>query len=641
MRERYYVFCAGLVLLLGWVALAGRDVSWDLINHHAYLPFSLFSGRFQYDLFGSGTQAYQNPLGYVPLYGLLTLPVPSWVVGVVMTGMHALVLFPLHKLATQIWGEHPKAQSYRILAISLAGATPIFLYLVGTSSIDPIASALILFSLAILISADASKRMRLLAGGALGFAVAIKPTNGVFAVLLVLLSVWRISLKQLSWRNFLPFFFGFAGSAAVFWGPWAWWLWSRFGNPVFPLFNQIFKSPYAPEQALVATRFMPETWADWIWRPFDMAQFVGGTNVEGLVPDIRPAALVILLLVLCMTGLARGAVGRMPHFHPLECLRRTDFQLLAFTLTSYVLVMATSGNSRYGIAGLMLVGLLAVRCVDILAKPTIARMLLGALLLVNCLYYGVGGDRRLNAENWSDDSYLPFEVPAPLKDQAALHLSIGTQTAAALALEFHPEGRMVNLVGQMSMPNSGPLANDLKSLMTEWQGKTRLLFASAHLLSGDNDEVVEGRARLDHLISRFGIRVNYKDCQVIRLKRMLDHNVVYRSWASCAVIAAPRPSSTVFEETARRAFERIQAQCPKVFSPVPLAMDSDGESAQVMYLNSEVVVTILRGNGVSLSHHRSMNREWLGSPEDVAEGLGRDACEAWRRLERQQRGLRP
>ncbi|MBH9578385.1 hypothetical protein [Inhella proteolytica] len=641
MRERSFVFFAGFGLLLAWVGIAGRDISWDLINHHAYLPFSLLSGRFALDLFGAGPQSYQNPLGYIPLYGLLKLPVPDWVVGVALTALHALVLLPLHSIAVSIWGPEAQERPFRLLALGLAFATPAFLYLAGTSSIDPIATVLILVALAGLMRTSASASKMGLVGISLGLAIAIKPTNGVFAVALLVLSVWRCCSGLLLWRQALAYWGGVVIAVFLSWGPWALWLWQRFGNPVFPLFNQLFHSPYAPEQTLVAMRFLPQSWVDWLARPIEMARFAGYTNIEGVVPDLRPAVLLILLVAL-LGGFAlsftrrHSASADMPA--RLDWLRRTDAQLLAFILISYVLVMASSGNSRYGIAGLMLVGMLLVRCAQSLAEPITVRIFLGALLLIHCLYYGVSGDRRLNGEPWKSERYLQFEVPAPLQEKPYLHLSVGALSLSAVALQFHPEGRLVNLIGQMSLPTRGPLAQKLGDLMLQWRGRTRLLFNGVHLMDDTNAEVGPLRERMDHSIARYGIRIDYKDCLVVRLKRFTDERVEYRQWASCAVESAPVSAPTPFDDLALRAFRRIEAQCPRVFRPVPFEMESDGETARIMYLNSDAVVTVINGNGVALSHHRSLQKEWLGSPEAVADGNGIDACDAWSRMELQQAG---
>jgi hypothetical protein len=40
-------------------------------------------------------------------------------------------------------------------------------------------------------------------------------------------------------------------------GWWAWRMWTAFGNPVFPLFNDLFQSPFAPLASLHDPNFLP------------------------------------------------------------------------------------------------------------------------------------------------------------------------------------------------------------------------------------------------------------------------------------------------------------------------------------------------------------------------------------------------
>src|SRR5260370_20383586 len=47
-------------------------------------------------------------------------------------------------------------------------------------------------------------------------------------------------------------------------GAWAWTLWQELGNPVFPFYNTIFRSPEAPLEAMADGRFMPHN----LWEAF-------------------------------------------------------------------------------------------------------------------------------------------------------------------------------------------------------------------------------------------------------------------------------------------------------------------------------------------------------------------------------------
>src|SRR5690606_24069636 len=69
----------GLALCLLWTWWAGKDLNWDLINYHYYLPFELLRGRIHTDFFPAGAQSYLNPLPYIPLYLMDRAGFPSLV----------------------------------------------------------------------------------------------------------------------------------------------------------------------------------------------------------------------------------------------------------------------------------------------------------------------------------------------------------------------------------------------------------------------------------------------------------------------------------------------------------------------------------------------------------------------------------
>ena len=88
MAQERRATCAATIFFTGaWALWAGKDVSWDVFNHQLYLPCSLVSGRYASDLFAAGPQSYQNPLGYLPFFGLAMSGLPSWLFDVCSSGV--------------------------------------------------------------------------------------------------------------------------------------------------------------------------------------------------------------------------------------------------------------------------------------------------------------------------------------------------------------------------------------------------------------------------------------------------------------------------------------------------------------------------------------------------------------------------
>src|SRR5204863_4472418 len=64
----WLVFGLPAMLCAAWAVHAGKDVNWDQLNYHYYLPFELVAGRLTQDFFAASAQSYLNPVGYLPFY---------------------------------------------------------------------------------------------------------------------------------------------------------------------------------------------------------------------------------------------------------------------------------------------------------------------------------------------------------------------------------------------------------------------------------------------------------------------------------------------------------------------------------------------------------------------------------------------
>lgn len=190
-----------LILLasLIWTLWAGKDMGWDLYNHHLYLPFSLLSGRYEVDLYAAGPQSYQNPLGYLPFYLMSVVANwPAWLVGVMLALIHSIAVIVVYLLASRLWSGDAHRELWAVMAAAMAWISPAFLVVAGTSSTDPLMAVLVL--LALLIVAGAEDRLEhgaaFKAGLLLGCAFALKQSNAVFALSVGAVVVWRALMGQ-------------------------------------------------------------------------------------------------------------------------------------------------------------------------------------------------------------------------------------------------------------------------------------------------------------------------------------------------------------------------------------------------------------------------------------------------------------
>lgn len=631
-KEFWWCALAFAAASVAWTLHAGQDVGWDLVNHQLYMPFSLLADRLHQDFFAAGTQSYLNPIGYLPFYLLAQTPLPGWLVGSTLAaGYGALVAWGLHRITVTVLGDAARDRFWRIGAIALALLTPIYLYAIGSSSNDPLAAGLVLLALSVALQAEARPRLAFLGGVALGLSLAVKLTSLVFALPVLALVLARLAGRQWAWRTALVFGIGTVVAFALTAGHWSWQLWQRFGNPFFPLFNDLFQSPYAPTGTIVALRFLPRDGLEWLTRLWDLSTVKAFVAVEAVMPDARP-------LLAAGAVLALGVAATWKRSPTIWLQRptwlRPDVQLALLLLLCYGLWMATSGNARYAIAGFMLAPVLLVRAAQRFLRRDWATLLIALLAIVQTSVFIADGDPRPQSRPWSQDSYLPVRLPPHLADQPFLHLSLGAQTGAALAPLLHPDSAFVNLTGQLVLPTTGPLGDELARMLNRWKGRTRVLFAP-RVLPGNPALAKAVEAESWALTHKVGLGFELERCEQIRIfPDRSKSGIGSLTLLSCPTFEQRRvdPSLDADLAQAERVFDAIETRCPRAFGPRPFASQYGPEVVWRRYMNSDVMVEVSKREGVWVSYFRSRAPVILGTIDEVIANQGRDACAAWKQL---------
>lgn len=636
-RELRIVVLTAWGLLSGWTWLAGKDVSWDLINHHLYLPFAWWTGRHAADLYAAGPQSYQVPLGYLPLHALVEARLPDWGVGLALATLHALAAWPLWHLARALW-PGPDQFRWRALAVAMGLVTPVFLVYAGTSSMDPLTCVLVLAALAWVWGDRPQAGPAMLAGVAFGAAVGLKPTNLVLVPALLAVLLLRTAAGLARPRAMLAGAAAAVGTSVALIGPWSWWLWSTYGNPALPFLNDRFASPFAPSGPMIDLRFKADSATALLTRPFEWLAPQAYLHTEAVAPDLRPAA-----LLLCAAALAAAACRsrwRRPwprfEWRPWAAARPG---MGLFVVLSYIPWLFGSGNSRYLMPVFMLAGPLLLAAASALAAQRTALAACALLLVTQVALHLAEASRRIFPQRWDGGPYLSIDVPERLRHNPFLHLSISTPSLAGIAPRLHRDGAFVNLIGPMSLPADGALGEALQQRLRHWQGRTRLLV----LLRGSDPRHADAgheRTRMDRAVQRFGLAFDWQDCEAVSisaygLPRPDKPPPEPVRALSCAAVTGVAADPAVAAERARvdAAFRAAEGQCPLVLGPRPLATDREGDGWQRRYLNSNARLSASLHNGVSLTHFRSHALAWLGPVDEVAAGRGKPACQAWKELD--------
>jgi hypothetical protein len=548
-----------------WTVVAGKDVNWDLLNYHYYLPYELLGGRLAQDFFAASAQSYLNPVGFLPFYLMVSANWHSIAVSVVLAVLHGLSLSLLFLISNRLFAHLPEGERliFAWLGTGLGAATWVFWPTVGSSFLDPLLVPLMLAGLLLVLDARAPGRSAL-AGALFGAAAALKYSNALYVLAALPLAVAVPAAGTgAKLRAGAAFIAGATLAVGALAGPWMALLVREFGNPVFPLMNAWFKSPYAPAVNLVNARFLPGGWGDALSLPFRMVALDRHLYSETFAPDVRVAALVLLGAALPIARIRRA-------LRPDRALTDTDWRLLAFLATGWVLWVASSANARYGMVLLLLAGAVLVRLAERLLPLRAARILTALLLLVQVAISIVAAPTRwYNAEPWSA-RWLPYEVPERAREPA-LYLSVEVLPMAVVAPFLNPASSFVNFRGQHSLPSDDAR---LAALIERHRGHIRALGRRLELLDGA--PLPAAVKAYDESLRQLGYRLDPHDCFTLAwrpeedtLARVANRFAVTLpapeplSVVSCGLRAAARdPADVEAERRISAVFGQIERRCP-------------------------------------------------------------------------------
>jgi len=302
-------------------AIAGPDASWDLRNYHLYDGYAWLNGRIGTDLDPAQMQTFLCPLldiayvlvlqafNHMPRLLAVVLAVPQALAAV-------LVLVLAHRLL-------PPWQAFAAALIGVTGAAG--LPTIGTAMSEMAPAACILGAMLLVVRADApepSEQACLAAGLLAGIAVGLKLTFAPYALGLVAMTTIAPGrrVRRLLWLAAGALVGG--GLCDEFW----WWsLWQRFDNPVFPFFNNLFRSPWGEAGRMADLRFMPRSVVQALFYPLFWA-FTPQTLVSELpMRDPRIALGWIAVLAIAVQAMRRR-----------RCPSRGFVMLSAFWAVAYV-----------------------------------------------------------------------------------------------------------------------------------------------------------------------------------------------------------------------------------------------------------------------------------------------------------------
>jgi hypothetical protein len=285
-----------------------------------------------------------------------------------------------------------------------------------------------------------------------------------FAVYCVGLCAAFFGLAAPFGRRFaLAFIFGLGVlvGTALTGGFWLLEMWQRFQNPLFPYFNEFFKSPWGAIGSYRDVRFIPKNLAMWLLFPFwfnvDPIQ-VGEVGFR----DLRFPLLYLLLLVLLVFAIRRllrpkggtdAAVGNV------DAPAMTRFFVI-FMVVSFFLWMKMFAVYRYAIVCEFLVPLTIFLVLGALLRSP-RRQLRAAVVCMVFLLVTVDTG-HWGRRPWSSD-YFDVRLPSLAAQPEAIVLVTGHDPIAYMIPFFPPQVRFLRIQGFVTGPS--PTRNETDRLM--------------------------------------------------------------------------------------------------------------------------------------------------------------------------------
>jgi hypothetical protein len=421
---------AGAGTLSWWL---GQDINWDLKNYHLYNPYALLEGRLTTDFVPASLQSFFNPLADIPYFVLATKVLQRLPrVLAVLQGLYfgALAYF-VCRLNWRAFAGRTALPATTATIASLIGVSAAGVVAeVGTTFNDIQAALFVLWGAYLLMPRpddDAvTVRRALWAGVAFGGAIGIKFTSGyyiaaaVFAVLVsrpLPVSTRAVALVCVS-----------AGACALLLcGPWALWVYHQTGNPVFPLFNELFRSDWYPPVDYAGGYFKPRSLAAALLSPFTWTQVNDHLITEVAFRDARFAAAwaaAAALLALALVTLCARTVARRDITRPLGGAMRF---LAAFAIASCVIWLTQLTALRFGIVPEVLTGTLIVLGIEIVASGFLPSRLAPAAVVALAAAAGVGLQAATVYPTWGRAPYeqRTYTIGAPALPANSLVVLVG------------------------------------------------------------------------------------------------------------------------------------------------------------------------------------------------------------------------
>lgn len=389
-------------------------------------------------------------------------------------------------------------------------------------------------------------------------------------------------------------------------------------------------------------RFNPDSWVDALRRPIDMGAVEAAVYVELIAPDFRFVFVLLLLALLVVMPLVHRQSRRGPReSRP----ARVILVLLAALAMAFVAWMASTGNGRYFMPGLLLVGVVCVGLAWLLPLTRAMRLTLaiGMVALQAFAVQQAAPWRAWTYASWTQPPYFHVEIPPEVRAQPATYVTMSAISYSLLAPQFHPDSRWIS-VHNAPTPRSGTVDGARTEAFLKRAEAGRLLLL-VPVLAGTltTERLPDARAAkgLDQQLGPFRLRLAQPQaCRFLPSRGLAgmglgEKTPQERADSGFWLCHLARVEAGAQEPRGRTqhdaVFRALEAQCPRFFPA-----GGDGENVVLpngavrSYHRGDMKAYAYDGGEVYYKYYRAMNPVRVGKSQDLLAGGLRLDCDQLR-----------
>lgn len=472
------VLCGGIVVSGLLSILFGKCLNYDLFNYHYYNAYSFVTKRLDFDYGVANIHGYFNPLPDLPFYLLVNNVSPIWV-GFLLGGLQGVIVWLIFAISYILLFDtnNTRIRFGLSLLCAVTGALgPLTLSELGTDMNDNTVGIFVCLSILIVVRALSRSQhstslsyncAMFVAGMVNGLAGGLKLTGLVYAVG----AIAGLLALSISWKKKISSAVLFIiGHMVGFWAAAGYWmsvLWGKFKNPIFPMYNNIFKSPYYYLQNFHDNRHFPKDIVKWIFFPF----YTVKNDSTVIYCDLRlPIAFVLAvvcaLVVLCRFFFRNDGVksefGRFADEHR---------YILVLYFVSYLVWLKMFAVYRYMIPIEMMAPLVILILLSFLLNRRLKVMVLVLpLVFVALIVHQKIPDWGRHA--WSEQ-YFSVQVPdIPVPEATIIIVPSDPNEIPSYLVPFFPSGiRFIRLKSWLTSPaDNSRMQEELKGILNRHVG---------------------------------------------------------------------------------------------------------------------------------------------------------------------------